>query len=107
MRYEDWDILLFPQGREVPMKEFKVTCHVVHDLEFSHAQGSFGLPTLCCFVPSLPAGVPFQISIHSWTTPIISQFTKSYSMYHQIRVSCHGSQFRYLSQQTRALDCPS
>lgn len=31
MRYEDWDILLFPQGCEVPMKEFKVACHVVHD----------------------------------------------------------------------------
>lgn len=31
MRYEDWDILLFPRGCEVPMKEFKVACHVVHD----------------------------------------------------------------------------
>ncbi|KHN96024.1 uncharacterized protein MAM_06129 [Metarhizium album ARSEF 1941] len=31
MRYEDWDILLFPQNSKVPVKEFKVACHVVHD----------------------------------------------------------------------------
>ncbi|KAF7542266.1 hypothetical protein G7Z17_g11726 [Cylindrodendrum hubeiense] len=81
MRYEDWDILLFPRGCEVPMKEFKVACHVVHDTEFSQTNGSFGIPTLCCFVPSLAAGTPFQISIHSWTVPAISQFTKTYSEY--------------------------
>ncbi|KPM43143.1 hypothetical protein AK830_g3426 [Neonectria ditissima] len=79
MRYEDWDILIFPRGCEVPMKEFKVACHVVHDAEFSQTHGSFGLPTLYCFVPSLVAGTPFQISIHSWSTPAISQFTKSYT----------------------------
>ena len=31
MRYEDWDVLLFPQGSKVPMKEFKTSCHVVQD----------------------------------------------------------------------------
>lgn len=31
MRYEDWDVLLFPQGNKVPMREFKVGCHVVPD----------------------------------------------------------------------------
>ncbi len=31
MRYEDWDILLFPRDCKVPFKEFKVACHVVHD----------------------------------------------------------------------------
>lgn len=102
MRYGDWDILLFPGSSKVPMKEFKVACHVVHDsgmesryaipfaltthylllmisLEFTHNQGSFGLPTVCCFVPSLDAGAPFQISVHCWGLPSISQFTKSYT----------------------------
>lgn len=46
MRYEDWDILLFPRGCSVPMKEFKVACHVVHDL---------GEPT---FNPFVLAGSP-------------------------------------------------
>ncbi|PHH93068.1 hypothetical protein CDD83_1353 [Cordyceps sp. RAO-2017] len=80
MRYEDWDVLLFPRDCKIPIKEFKVACHVVHDAEFSHTHGSFGLPTVCCFVPSLAAGAPFQISIHSWyTPPSVSQYAKSYS----------------------------
>ena len=31
MRYENWDILLFPRDCKVPIKEFKVACHVVYD----------------------------------------------------------------------------
>ncbi|TQW00929.1 nadh dehydrogenase -like protein [Cordyceps javanica] len=77
MRYEDWDILLFPRDGKVPLKEFKVACHVVHDNELSHIHGSLGLPTVCCFVPSLPTGAPYKLSIHSWSTPPISHFTRS------------------------------
>ncbi|TWU72842.1 hypothetical protein ED733_002388 [Metarhizium rileyi] len=81
MRYEDWDILLFPQNCKVPVKEFKVACHVVHDPESLHFGGTFGLPTVCCFVPSLPAGTPFRVSIHSWNVPTVSKFTNSYSKF--------------------------
>ncbi|KAG6004399.1 hypothetical protein E4U21_001119 [Claviceps maximensis] len=81
MRYEDWDILLFPKDCKVPLKEFKVACHVVHDPEARQLSSPFGLPTLCCFVPSLPHGSPFQVSIHSWTAPIVSQFAQSFSQY--------------------------
>ncbi|RDA91100.1 hypothetical protein CP533_6698 [Ophiocordyceps camponoti-saundersi (nom. inval.)] len=80
MRYEDWDILLFPRDSKAPFKEFKVACHVVHDPEFSHTHGS-GLPTVCCFVPSLAAGSPFRVSIHSWSQPTASQYTKSYTKF--------------------------
>lgn len=31
MRFEEWDVLLFPKDSKVPMKEFKTNCHVVHD----------------------------------------------------------------------------
>lgn len=31
MRYDDWDILLFPRDCKIPVKEFKVACHVVQD----------------------------------------------------------------------------
>ncbi|KAL6872955.1 hypothetical protein J3F83DRAFT_731554 [Trichoderma novae-zelandiae] len=79
MRFEDWDILLFPRDCKVPVKEFKVACHVIHDAELTSPHGSFGLPTVCCFIPSLPAGAPFQVSIHSWNSPTVSQFTKCYS----------------------------
>ncbi|KAL7911858.1 hypothetical protein GGI35DRAFT_300849 [Trichoderma velutinum] len=81
MRFEDWDILLFPRDCKVPVKEFKVACHVIHDTEFTSPHGSFGLPTVCCFIPSLPSGTPFQVSIHSWSSPIVSQFTGCYSKY--------------------------
>ncbi|KAK3376803.1 hypothetical protein B0T24DRAFT_229909 [Lasiosphaeria ovina] len=81
MRYEDWDVIIFPAGRDskVPFKEFKIACHVVPDLELSHIHGAAGMPVMTCFVPSLPAGTPFQISIHSWRNPDISQFTRAYS----------------------------
>ncbi|KAK3321922.1 hypothetical protein B0H66DRAFT_183337 [Apodospora peruviana] len=81
MRFDDWDIILFPTGRDskVPFKEFKVACHVVPDLELAHIHGSVGLPVMTCFVPSIKAGLPFQISIHCWGTPEISHFTRTYS----------------------------
>lgn len=37
-----------------------------------------GLPTMTCFIPSLEAGSPFHISIHSWVqNPEASAFTKA------------------------------
>ncbi|CAN8099692.1 unnamed protein product [Discula destructiva] len=79
MRYDDWDVLLFPSGdlrdARVPLKEFKVNCHVVPDAEFAHNSGVFGLPAMTCFVPSLTPGALFHISIHCWSTPPISQHT--------------------------------
>lgn len=81
MRYNDWDVLLFPAGRcsKTPFKEFGVGCQVVPDLEQAHCQGSVGLPIVTCFVPSIQPAAPFQISLHSWSEPEITQFTKSYS----------------------------
>jgi hypothetical protein len=81
MRFEDWDVILFPVGRDakIPFKEFKVACHAIQDPELCHIHGSAGMPVMTCFVPSLPAGTPFQISIHCWRKPEISQFTLAYS----------------------------
>ncbi|TLS21117.1 uncharacterized protein PpBr36_10484 [Pyricularia pennisetigena] len=94
MRYEDWDILIFPSDRtiapgstqtvKVPLKEFKVACHVVADYEIPHGHGSPGLPVMTCFVPSLPTGTPFHVSIHSWRTPEISQYTKNFSKHTEL-----------------------
>ncbi|KAI0022978.1 hypothetical protein F4780DRAFT_121468 [Xylariomycetidae sp. FL0641] len=84
MRYEDWDVLLFPKDSKVPIKEFKTNCHVVHDAEFAYTHGSFGLPTMTCFMPGLSPGTPFNISLHCWKTPDISQFTKNYSKHPEL-----------------------
>lgn len=83
MRYDDWDVLLFPSSRveRVPFKEFSVNCHVVEDAESPHGRTSFGLPAMTCFVPSLQPGAQFHISIHSWGTPRISQYALAYSKF--------------------------
>ena len=31
MRFQDWDILLYPLNCEVPFKEFKTACYAVKD----------------------------------------------------------------------------
>jgi hypothetical protein len=81
MRYDDWDVILFPTGRDskIPFKEFKVACHVVPDLELAHIHGAVGIPVMTCFVPSLAPGAGFQISIHCWRRPDLSQFARTYS----------------------------
>ncbi|KAI2473682.1 hypothetical protein F4781DRAFT_441016 [Annulohypoxylon bovei var. microspora] len=79
MRFEDWDVLLFPRDSKIPLKEFKTNCHVVHDNEFAYTNGSYGLPTMTCFMPGLSPSTQFNISLHSWKTPDISQFTRNYS----------------------------
>ena len=81
MRFDDWDVLLFPSGNnsKVPLKEFKVACNVVPEIELSHIHGSVGVPTMTCFVPSLRPGTPFNISIHCWGIPEISPFARAYS----------------------------
>ncbi|KAI0136159.1 hypothetical protein BJ170DRAFT_573493 [Xylariales sp. AK1849] len=82
MRYEDWDVLLFPHNDKIPMREFKTQCHAVHDNEFAFTQGSYGLPTMTCFMPGLPTGTPFNISLHCWKNPEVSQSTTSFSPEH-------------------------
>ncbi|KAI9677205.1 MAG: hypothetical protein M1829_002779 [Trizodia sp. TS-e1964] len=71
MRYQNWDILLFPRGSKTPVQEFKTRCAVVQTSGL-HTSGNpdqsaqVPLPTLTCFIPSLAAGFPFRISIHNW-----------------------------------------
>lgn len=64
MRYQDWDVLLFPSGEEsahVPVKEFKTACYVEHLDSIATTT-----PLLTSFIPTLTRNTPFQISIHSW-----------------------------------------
>ncbi|KAK1977207.1 hypothetical protein LZ30DRAFT_785059 [Colletotrichum cereale] len=78
MRYENWDVLLFPGNDHVPLREFRTECHVVPDAE-SLPLSRFGVPTLNTFVPSLHYNSPFSISILSWGKPSVSQATRAYS----------------------------
>ncbi|RII07402.1 hypothetical protein CUC08_Gglean008370 [Alternaria sp. MG1] len=62
MRYDDWDVILFPKDSHVPIQEFKTACYV------SPEEYGRQLPTLTCYINSLPTSTPFRISVHSWAT---------------------------------------
>ncbi|KAF5851624.1 hypothetical protein GGP41_004428 [Bipolaris sorokiniana] len=64
MRYNDWDVILFPRDSHVPIQEFKTACFV------SQVEYGRQLPTLTCFITSLPPSTPFRISLHSWRTTL-------------------------------------
>ncbi|KAG4027348.1 hypothetical protein MFRU_031g00950 [Monilinia fructicola] len=76
MRYQNWDVLMFPNELcKIPLQEFKTSCQVVQDPEIHHSQNTaLLLPTVTCFIPSLAAGEPFRISIHSWQNPEASRY---------------------------------
>ena len=33
MRYQNWDVLLFPTGLRIPIQEFKTACYAIYDGE--------------------------------------------------------------------------
>ncbi|KAI9642218.1 hypothetical protein NHQ30_009020 [Ciborinia camelliae] len=84
MRYQNWDVLMFPNELcKIPLQEFKTSCQVVQDPEVHHSQSTaLLLPTVTCFVPSLAAGEPFRISIHSWQNPEASRYIHQISSRH-------------------------
>jgi hypothetical protein len=92
MRYETWDVLLFPAGSRVPIQEFKTQCFVTRDLEspylqspeilgpnaYYRSQVSVGrIPILTSFIPSLARGTAFRVSIHNWDKPKPSRLIES------------------------------
>lgn len=92
MRYENWDILLFPEGSKIPVQEFKTQCFVSKDTDspylqnptilgpntYFRVQGSYGqIPILTSFIPSLARDSPFRVSIHSWDKPRPSRLIES------------------------------
>ncbi|KAF1914351.1 hypothetical protein BDU57DRAFT_500624 [Ampelomyces quisqualis] len=62
MRYDDWDVILFPRESRVPIQEFKTACYHTQDTDGHNS------PTLTCYISSLPPATPFRVSIHSWAT---------------------------------------
>ncbi|KAE8145074.1 hypothetical protein BDV25DRAFT_134109 [Aspergillus avenaceus] len=92
MRYENWDVLLFPENSKVPIQEFKSQCFVIKDKEspYLHSpalvnpasyylpQGNMGLlPVLTTFIPSITPNTPFRVSVHSWERPRPSRLMES------------------------------
>ncbi|KAF2174905.1 hypothetical protein K469DRAFT_680758 [Zopfia rhizophila CBS 207.26] len=90
MRYENWDIILFPRDSHVPIQEFKTACYAAQD-EYGRQ-----FSTLTCYIASLPTSTPFRISVHSWMKPKPTTLIGSQRMAHQkvvynIRVVVDGT----------------
>ncbi|KAH1451906.1 hypothetical protein KXX13_003237 [Aspergillus fumigatus] len=93
MRYENWDVLLFPESSKVPIQEFRTQCFVTQEeVETPYINsaaivnsGSYfmprasvvQLPVLTTFIPSLPQNTPFRVSVHSWDKPRSSLLMES------------------------------
>lgn len=45
MRYQDWDVILYPKGCQVPFKEFKTTCYAVQAGNGGGSTGANGMFT--------------------------------------------------------------
>ncbi|KAK6437626.1 hypothetical protein LTR95_006173 [Oleoguttula sp. CCFEE 5521] len=100
MRYQDWDVLLFPEGSHVPLKEFKTTCYAVQSSSNadygnpSHGRDRTLTPLLTTFVPSIPMNHSFTISVHAWVPalhPDMSQGDQLHKRYKwQVRVLING-----------------
>lgn len=54
---------------------------VITEVHYSQSTALL-LPTVTCFVPSLAAGEPFRISIHSWQNPEASRYIHQISSRH-------------------------
>jgi hypothetical protein len=107
MRYQNWDVLLFPGASRVPIQEFETKFHVLSasqrasapstaiDDPFTDFESMTKLPLLTCFIASLPADAPFRVSIHSWSRPTGSYiletcWAKDESVAFQARVYIDG-----------------
>lgn len=106
MRYQHWDVLLFPGDSKIPIQEFDTKCYALQQgrevssfhlrtpevmltngqasslqgLEFNgnNYESMVVLPTLTCFVASLERGSSFRVSIHSWEKPKASSLLLSF-----------------------------
>ncbi|KIW72869.1 hypothetical protein PV04_01032 [Phialophora macrospora] len=89
MRYQNWDVLLFPGDCRTPIQEFDTKCFVLDqnvgslgdataDKHRNHFESMTLVPILTSFVASLERGASFRISIHSWEKPKPSQLLLSY-----------------------------
>ncbi|OQV03902.1 hypothetical protein CLAIMM_08879 [Cladophialophora immunda] len=90
MRYQNWDVLLFPGDSRTPIQEFNTTCYVLgqntglssEEGSVENSQGNFEsmtlVPMLNSFIASLEGGAPFRISIHSWDKPMPSHLLLNY-----------------------------
>ena len=90
MRYQNWDVLLFPGPSRVPIQEFDTKFHVLTSTNRPSAasiedpftdnqyESMNKLALLTCFIASQAQDSPFRVSIHSWARPTPSSILSGY-----------------------------
>ncbi|EXJ92566.1 hypothetical protein A1O3_01118 [Capronia epimyces CBS 606.96] len=90
MRYQNWDVLLFPGGSRVPIQEFDTKCYGLEqnfgvstarpatETDRNTFESMTVVPILTSFVASLERGATFRVSIHSWDKPRPSNLLLDY-----------------------------
>ncbi|OAP57584.1 hypothetical protein AYL99_08322 [Fonsecaea erecta] len=90
MRYQNWDVLLFPGDSRTPIQEFDTRCFVLgQNTGFSSGEATAEkyrsnfesmtmVPNVVSFIASLERGAAFRVSIHSWDKPTPSHLLLSY-----------------------------
>ncbi|KAJ5481030.1 hypothetical protein N7539_006924 [Penicillium diatomitis] len=84
MRYNVWDVVIYPADTGIPLQEYQVNYQVVQDRDSPYLtnpdlmQRALGandvvtwgkVPLITCFIPSMKELVPMQVSIHHWAYP--------------------------------------
>jgi hypothetical protein len=115
MRYENWDVLLFPGGSRVPIQEFRTQCFVTPDrgrASVCHPCGSKMLMRTATESPYLLSGAFINPSpfYHPYRTvgqlPILTSFVPSLSPNNPFRVSIHSWEKPRASRTTEGLMQP-
>ncbi|EXJ85498.1 2-isopropylmalate synthase [Capronia coronata CBS 617.96] len=90
MRYQNWDVLMFPGSSRVPIQEFDTKCYGLEqnpgfstvlpaiDTDRNSFESMTVVPVLTSFVASLERGAAFRVSIHCWDKPKPSNLLLNY-----------------------------
>ncbi|KAK2801816.1 hypothetical protein FQN50_007561 [Emmonsiellopsis sp. PD_5] len=125
MRFENWDVLLFPDSSKVPVQEFKTQCFVTRDTDCPYLHNNVLLnptaphlsssadyghggpgqtPILTAFIPSLARNDRFRVSVHNWEKPVPTRVMESLmgpgdTVLNEIRVFIDGVCVSLVSQR--------
>jgi hypothetical protein len=98
MRYENWDVLLFPANSKVPVQEFKTQCFVTRDRGEYHQRSFLRVADIKSSLPDSPylhnpafAGPAAYYQPHGnfGQLPVLTTFIPSLPLNSPFRVSIH------------------
>jgi len=100
MRFQDWDVLLFPQGSHVPLREFRTACYAQQDPDPPHHHQQHPLPprsrtttsaTATTFTTTTTMAAAAGVGpVGGVTTPLLTAFVPGLGAGEGFQVSVHS-----------------